>query len=567
MKKWRKTLIFSGVLLLLTFGIAAMASAAGPILRFCWDVDGREISILPFEKKERTWVLFVPAALKGKDPVIRIDQDTDLVWGDQTIPNGGTLKVEQFLGQPVTAAFATGRRIGEVTVMMGSEIPSLFFTIDPDELRRINANTKLTIRKDGSLIMLNGDGSIGAEDSVPGFKTRGNSTFFAGKRAFQFKMEHKAPLCGMERNKTWILLANWFDISLVRTQMVFDLYRDMGMKYTPDCRQAELYINGSYYGTYLLTEKIQMKKGRLEITDLEEALEGLNGEDAYDGAAWRKGRGKIVSRMRWFDIQEPEDITGGFLLEIEKELHYSQMNDVAGFVTEKGTCVVIKEPTHAGPLAVEYMANLFNDFHSAVLRKDGTSKDSGKYYASFIDMRSFALKIIMDEFSTNYEVRAGSQFLYKDSDRVNGKLYAGPPWDYDLSFGNKDDGVRNPRKKDYVFNRSSSEVYLPHWLLTHDDFRMITRQLYDEVFLPAAEVLAGRRKPSEKSSVRPIQAYQDAIRDSAAMNFTRWSARAIPDVWNSSGRSFEDAGAFLQNWISERLDLMTESWLLEEDGK
>ena len=59
-------------------------------------------------------------------------------------------------------------------------------------------------------------------------------------------------------------------------------------------------------------------------------------------------------------------------------------------------------------------------------------------------MDSFAKKIIVEEFTANFDVRAGSQFMYKDADSVDSRLYAGPGWDYDLTYGNKDDGVRNP---------------------------------------------------------------------------------------------------------------------------
>ena len=565
MKNWIKKLAAACLFALLTLGLHAAAEAA-PELRFCWETEGREISILPFEKKaqQEVW-LFLPGALKGKDPVIRIDQDTDLVWGETTYANGSVFPAESFVGQTVTAFFSSGRRIGNVHVMQGSEIPAMFFTMDPADYSLILKKTKFDIKSDARLLMLSGDGTLAAEEAVPSFKTHGNSTFFAPKKAYVFQMAHKEPLAGMEKNKKWMLLANWFDISLIRNQITFDLCREIGLTSTPDCRQTDLYINGAYCGTYLLTEKIQLKKGRLEISDLEETLEELNGKDAYDEAAFKKGTGKNAPYLKFFNLaEEPEDVSGGYLLEIEKSLQYSQMTSGAGFVTEEGMCIVVKEPTHAGRKCLDYISELVNDFHNAVLRKDGISKETGRSYASYIDMRSFALKIAVEEFTANYDVRAASQYMYKDRDSVDGLLYAGPGWDYDLTYGNKDDGVRTPLKEDYVFRRSSNDVYLYHWLLTHEDFRTITRQLYDEVFLPAAEILAGRKPARPGSPLKKASEYQAEISESAAMNFSRWSARAIPDVWNGSGRTFEDAGAFVESWIDQRLDLMTQKWLLEE---
>ena len=554
----------AGLLLLILLCAVGTALAAPGLPRFVWNVNGEEVTIVPFQKKDQSMYLFLPGALKGKDPMMRLEEGVDFLWGETTYSNGSVFPAEQLLGQKEMTWYSTGKRLGTLEIMQGSDIPALFFTLQPDDFSRINKGTRFDIKNYGKLLMLSGEGKINASETITSMKTHGNSTFFASKKAFQFKMANKVSLDGMEKNKKWMLLANWFDISLIRNQMTFDLFREIGLTSTPDCRQVELYVNGAYNGTYLLTEKIQLKKGRLEITDLEETLEVLNGKEAYDAAAFRKGNGKVVNLMKWFDLaQEPEDVSGGYLLEIEKALHFSQMTDEAGFVTDKGMCVVIKEPTHVGYRGAQYVAALVNDFHNAVLQKDGYSKATGKYYASYMDSRSFALKIIMEEFTANFDVRAASHFMYKDRDSIDSLLYAGPGWDYDLSYGNKDDGLRNPAKVDYVFKRSTSEVFLYHWLLTHQDFRMITRQLYDEVFLPAAEVLAGKREPAKGSPLKSVEAYQQIIAESARMNFTRWSARAIPDVWDQSGRSFESAGEFVKIWIDVRLETLSANWLLD----
>lgn len=552
-------LCIAGLLILM----AGTALAAYPELQLCWTAGGQEISLRLWEQSKRNYVLFLPGAVGNEDPVIRIDQNTDLVWADETYENGSALPVSRFAGQTVTVSFTNGMALGNVKVMQGSPIPSLFFTVTKDDLNRVTVNQNRDIKSPASVVMLSGVGGVETAQSLTSFKVHGNSTFFAGKKAYAFKLEKKAGLGGMEKNKRWILLANWFDISLIRNQITFDLCREIGLTSTPDCRPADLYINGRYCGTYLLTEKIQLKKGRLEITDLEEEYEQVNGKDAYDRAKFKKGTGKPVHILKWFNVkEEPEDLTGGYLLEIEKALQFSQNLDCAGFVTEGQMCVVIKEPTHAGKAAVQYISTLVNRFHNAVLAKDGNDPKTGKYYGDFIDMRSFARKVAVEEFCANYDVRAASQFMYKDADSVDPLLYAGPGWDYDLTYGNKDDGMRNPQKADYVYTRSGNTAYIYHWLLTHEDFRRMTRQVYEEEILPAAEILLGRREPPEGSSLKSISAYQAGIAASAEMNFTRWTARAIPDVTDESGRTFEDAGAFLQNWIAVRTDTLTAEWLV-----
>ena len=576
-KRAVRLILLTGLAILL-MSLAATAYGAGgtitPSVRLCWTVDGREISVNLFERKDNSLYLFLPGALKGQDPTLYIDGDAEIVCEENTYRHGSVFPAQQYLGQTVQASMYGGRRVFQIRILQGSEIPVLFFSIEKDDLRRItnqydrvNKNKNADVRKHAELVMLAGDGSINAAETITSFRTHGNSTFFGNKKPYQFKMEHKVALAGMEKNKKWMLLANWFDISLVRNQLTFDLCREIGLTSTPDCRQADVYINGAYYGTYLLAEKIQLKKGRLEITDLEETLEELNGKDAYASAKWKKGRGgEFAQSLRWFDLSsEPEDVTGGYLLEIEKALHYKLMENVAGFITDHSMRIVIKEPSHAGRREVEYIASLVNDFHNAVFRKDGVSPKTGKYYADYIDMRSFALKIAVEEFCENYDVRAASHFMYKDRDSVDSHLYAGPGWDYDLTYGNKDDGMHNPLKEDYVYLRSSEDGYLYHTLLTHADFRAETRRLFEEVFVPAAEVLAGKREPAAGSTLKSVSAYQDEIRESAVMNFTRWIPRSIGDVWDGSGRTFEDSGAFLFSFIDQRLEMLKEKWLVTEE--
>ncbi len=571
----RLALLTGLAVFLISLAVSAYAAANTPSIRFSWTVEGSEVFVKVYEKKDKSLYLFLPGSLKGQEPVIRFDGDEEITWGEETYRNGDVFHAQQYLGQTVEVKTSHGRLTQKIKVLQGSEIPALFFSIDTGDLRRITNQfnrvnkDKRDIREKADLVMVAGNGSLNAAESVTSFKTHGNSTYFGVKKPYQFKMEHKVALAGMEKNKKWMLLANWFDISLVRNQLTFDLCREIGMTATPDCRQVDLYINSAYYGTYLLAEKIQLKKGRLEITDLEEMLEELNGKDAYESAKWKKGRGSgIAQSLRWFDVaEEPEDVTGGYLLEIEKALHYKLMENVAGFITTHSMRIVIKEPSHAGRREVEYIASLVNDFHDAVFRKDGISSKTGRYYTDFIDVKSFALKVAVEEFTENYDVRAASHFMYKDRDSVDPHLYAGPGWDYDLTYGNKDDGMHNPLKEDYVYLRSSEDGYLYHSLLNHADFKAEIRKYFEEIFVPAAEVLTGKREPAAGSPLKSVAAYQDEIRDSAAMNFALYLPRIIPDVWDGSGRTFEDSGAYLSSFISQRLDMMKEKWLVTEEKK
>ena len=556
----RKTrLITAALLAMLLSAIAGIALAANLEVTFTWTVDGQAFPVLLDKQEKVGYVLYLPGALRNQDPVFSANQDREMTWDGVTYRDGDTVPVSKYAGQTVEVTFSGWNNSQKVKVMQGSDIPAMQISLSADDLKRISVKREVDIREPANLLMIAEDGSLNAAESLDSFKTRGNSTFFAQKKPFSFQMEHKADLGGMGKNKKWILLANWYDISLLRNQITFDLFRYLGMTFTPDCRQVDLYLNRKYHGTYLLTEKIQLKKHRLEISDLEEEYEELNGQENYDNA-----KAKYVKynglNIRWYDLEkEPEDITGGYLLELEKPLYYTEKKDHAGVKTDTNMCVTIKEPTHVGQRGAEYLADLINGFHNATIAENGLNSE-GKYYADYIDMHSFALKAAVDEFCVNYDVRAASQFMYKEKDSIDPLLHAGPPWDYDWSYGNHSDGAKDPELMDYVYKRSGVFWFLTHWLLTHEDFQQATRRAYEEEVYPAAEILLGRKEAPEGSALKTLEEYRAAVADSAAMNFTRWRTGGVPDIYKGSGLNFEEAYAYLQHFIEVRTDALLENW-------
>lgn len=83
------------------------------------------------------------------------------------------------------------------------------------------------------------------------FKGRGNTTWKLDKRPYQFKLSSKAKVLGMDKAKTWLLIANRQDTSMMRNKAVYDLANAMG-EWAPDGRWVDVWIDGSYQGCYLL---------------------------------------------------------------------------------------------------------------------------------------------------------------------------------------------------------------------------------------------------------------------------------------------------------------------------
>ena len=66
--------------------------------------------------------------------------------------------------------------------------------------------------------------------------------------------------------KKWILTANAFDDTLLRNAVAFSIAKMLGLDYTPDVQFVDVYANGKFLGNYLLSEKIEIGKNRINIS-------------------------------------------------------------------------------------------------------------------------------------------------------------------------------------------------------------------------------------------------------------------------------------------------------------
>ena len=73
--------------------------------------------------------------------------------------------------------------------------------------------------------------SAKTEEMAMKIKLRGNSTLDADKKPFKIKFDSKQSLFGLEKSKDWVLLANYYDTSLLRNTLAYNLSGEMGSTY------------------------------------------------------------------------------------------------------------------------------------------------------------------------------------------------------------------------------------------------------------------------------------------------------------------------------------------------
>ena len=551
--KWLIRIAVTGILFLLLSG-SASAVKERRLEAGCPSRCGAKVAA---RWKNELMTLCLPGCWDLSAVTLEMEETETLYLGENRIPvsPGEPVDLTGLLEQKMIVRNGQGAGRGYLIIQQGSEIPALFLEVDGRMLGKVNSSKKYQIT-DGRAVYEEADGSVSYEGGLEQLKCRGNNTFMYLKKPYQLKLKEKASLSGMGRGKTWVLLANWTDISLLRNQIVLDLSRAAGLKNAVGCVQADVWINGSYNGLYLLAEKVQIGKGRIDITNLEKATEKVNPTPFDPGKIQTEKPSGLLLMRSYPQVQDPEDITGGYIFTVEKQ---ARLRDYLrpGFKTRDQLSIRIKEPTYPGRNQVKYLAGRISEMQQALLASDGINPMTGKSYREYLDEESFAKKLLIEDFCKNYDLAGGSQYLYKDSDLKDPLVYAGPAWDYDLSFGNMADRGAATGTPYVTAYRRESNLY---WLLyNHQPFRELTGLIWQRDFRPAVEILLGQRTAEPDGIIRSLDEYRERISASARMNFRKWQVNREATQPNA-GVSFDHAVEFLKDWISRRADWMNSEY-------
>ena len=214
-----------------------------------------------------------------------------------------------------------------------------------------------------------------------------------------------------------------------------------------------------------------------------------------------------------------------------------------------------------------YISGLIQAYENAIFADNGTDPSTGKHYTELMDLDSLALKYLLEEVCKNCDGNQSSQYYYKPSDSVSTRMFAGPAWDYDTTFGDYARvGTRellNPEGL-YLTTRNSSRYWWPQ-LYAKADFREAVRTRWTDKYLPAMRILCGLEK-DPANILHSIADYAEAVRDSAAMNFTLWPMRQASDNIASCGKTFQKNVDYLQNFVEKRMAFLDSEWGETEDN-
>ncbi len=357
--------------------------------------------------------------------------------------------------------------------------------------------------QNANITILGTDGSV-LQDAVS-FKVRGNTTAmtWVTKKAYTFKFEKKKDVLGMGKGKKWALIANAFDPTLLRNYTAFAIADELGLEYTSNRRFVELWVDDSFRGCYLLMEPVQEGKDRVNI-----------------------------------DI-ESNDGKKDFLLEYEA----MRVEDDVTYFTTDGLRFIASEPEEPTEEQLEYIKSTTHDIINTM--QTGTRNE----IEAKVDTDSFAKFYLLNEYLKTFDFDMSSVFFYYQ----NGKLYAGPPWDYDLSAGNGNPdysarGVATHEPEGTFANARNLYKYLCKNAWFNEKVKEIYREHYG--FFANISTDGGLL-----DSVR--EQYGDIIARNyheAGWNAAKWWI----NIQLQPQKSYDGNYTFLKDWFSARNAWMTE---------
>lgn len=414
---------------------------------------------------------------------------------------------------------------------------TLYINLNEDEKEDITKDDYLS----AGICMYTSSGKIDYKGTNDFIKGRGNSTWRVDKKPYSLKLQEKNSLCNMNPSRKWSLLANISEGTKLACKMMYDLSGKIGMEYHINSEWVDLYINGEYLGNYLLCEKIEVADDKLNIMDLEKQNEPFL-QHSFERYEEDDFKGYIAE-------SNPQDISGGYIIEKDIEGYYE--SEPCGFKTDRNDCFTVNFPQNATVEEVQYIRNFVQKIDRLIEKGDDS-------YLQYIDKDSFVRRFLIEELAFNSDAFITSCYFYKKADED--KLYAGPVWDYDGTFGETngaylvyDESVLNQN----VIRDSDTVLDWDQKLYEDKEYRDYLIKTYKKI-LPVLYQFLNEEIDNNAEKIRA-----SVTLDSIRWNYGEWKAGHY--------ESYDNNIRYMKFFLRQRINMLNKKWgisdSLQEDNQ
>ncbi len=412
-----------------------------------------------------------------------------------------------------------------------SNLPALFIELYQNEgntipLQNVTRETYVT----STISMVNTDEEDQIDTASALFKGRGNGSWVdsGDKKGYRIKFDQKQSILGAPESRHWVILANanFDDVTMFRNKLAFNMTEAVFDKigYVTSAEWVDVYVNGLYQGVYLICEHLRVDDDRVDINSEFGVLDTgyLIEYDAY--ARGTQG----VDYFRVPGLRYP----------------FSMKSPSPDDYLEEGLTI---EQYRA---QVSYIQALTTEMVEAALGKDFEAFEEVADVDSFVDM------YILHELFKNIDTGYSSFFLYR---HPGGKLFAGPPWDFDATLGStptrgngSPNGIYVALSVQAFSSRTANEMIIS--LYATPGFKSVVVQRWKNIS-PNIQGFVDETLTDEM-----IETYRFAM----GRNFVRWPSPqgyGSPVTQETAENNWASNIIILRDWLTNRIGWLDSEWV------
>jgi len=479
---------------LLFLAVFAIEQEDTPPLHFRILHDVQQQDIFLYDAQDGNCYVFLPACsdLGQLEVILPPGQEAFL----DDIPLADKMLCDIFKLETPYVYKVDGKHVGNLWFYQSQNVAAMFVDTVSGEMTEIHKHQ--SHEEYASVSLYTPDGNMDYYDDRSSLKGRGNGTWSEDKRPYLLTLSADSGLLGMGDAKKWVLLANAYDETNLNNKLVFDLASQVGLMWSPDSQFVDLYLNGEYNGLYLLTEKPEAHKNRLNL----------------------------------------DSASGEFLCKIDLWERMKRMRNP--FESSMGRIIEICYPKDPDSLEID------NIHYLVYLLEEALRSETDLTCSEIMDLDSWVRCYLIDEISGNIDADLASRYFYY----FDGKIYSGPIWDYDMAFGNN---LRNQEPCSFVAKNQYKAAYLisPYYniLYKNDSFYQRLVEIYRLEFVPVLQ----------KMMDHDMNALITQISAASRMNSIRW--RSMYDELTNSVKGTVSTSTELQSYFERRIRFLESAWL------
>lgn len=336
-------------------------------------------------------------------------------------------------------------------------------------------------------------------------RIRGNSTSTRNKKPYKIKASEPIQFFDTPKAKKWVLLANYYDKTLMRNYLAYWLAENIGVPYPVSYNYVELFYNGQHQGNYLLTDQVEVKKNRVA---LQKHLE---------------------------DDSNKFKITGGFLLEIDERSNKKTIPHIdSRFFTLK-----VKYPKPTSHVRKRHITNFIKQAENALYGPHFRNNQVG--FRKFFDEESMVKWYIVSEVFKNVDSKDFSSIFF--SIDLDDKIKMGPIWDFDMSAGNA------------VYCEECMEP--EGWYV--QDNPWFKKMYEDPTFRNLVKDTWNKNLHHIEHLPEMIDSLAEVLDESQLKNFRIWPGFDLPkESIVQDLNSYDEHVEYLKNFLEKRIDWMNQ---------